>query len=213
VTCTYTTPSQVPLSVERFQHLHPDGKHLIAAWLGRALAEGRGHENYFEAFIFLWFSFNGFATCITRLEHDAAIINKVANCPNLRGRFSQAMRDSQHFAQTVSEFAACWPIFKVQDLRRKNLLHNQYIDRKHMVKSFLNVPGTSHEPSCFEFHSVRDEAVPADWPHVIHTIYRVRCNLFHGEKSPVIITDHHIVRLAFLVLAGFLQHSHVLDDA
>ena len=61
--------------------------------------------------------------------------------------------------------------------------------------------GISYEPACAGRH--RASPMPRDWEHFIHATYRVRCNLFHGEKSLYDPDDQIIVASAFRALAGF----------
>ena len=210
--CPYANPSPRPLSIERFRHLHPDGRQLVQQWFGRAIDENANQQgSQFEAFIFLWFSFNGFASCVTGIDRDSEIIRKVGNCPDLRGKFDNLRNSDGSFSSTVEAFAESWPIFKVQDLRRLGLLHSGYSERTDLVKHYFTVPGASHEPECFEYHSARGELTPRDWPHALQAIYRVRCNLFHGEKSPSAEIDRRIVHQAFAVLASFMERARLLS--
>jgi len=209
--CAYTTPSPNPLNFERYRNLHPDGKRLVKQWFDRALVENSNQQgSQFEAFIFLWFAFNGFAACVTVVDRDAEIIRKVGNCPDLRRRFIDLQTQEPEFANRTAEFASYWPIFRVQDLRRLSLLHSSHGSRREMVDHYLSIPGAGHEPECYEFHRSHGQEIPADWPHTLQAIYRVRCNLFHGEKSPSAEIDIRIVRQAFLVLSMFIQRVHLL---
>lgn len=206
MTCPYTTPSQTRLPTETFSRLHPDGRRLIHLWHRRAIAAGQQSDGSpFEAFIFLWFSFNGFSTCITGLERDADIIKKMGNCPDLRLKFLQLLERNQEFNRSSHDFAELWPIFKVQNLRRLNLLNSLYSTRQEQVSHYLSVPGADHFPQCFEYHLRCNGSVPLDWPHTLQAVYRVRCNLFHGEKSPTAKMDARIVRQAFTVLSMFIE--------
>ena len=49
--------------------------------------------------------------------------------------------------------------------------------------------------------------MPLDWPHTLEALYRVRCNLFHGEKGLDSEMDALIVSSAFRVLVHFLHDS------
>lgn len=47
----------------------------------------------------------------------------------------------------------------------------------------------------------RDEnKMPIDWAHVLVSIYKVRCNLFHGGKSFLYESDKVFVELSFKIL-------------
>jgi hypothetical protein len=51
--------------------------------------------------------------------------------------------------------------------------------------------------------------VPLDWAHTVKAIYRVRCNLFHGEKARTSEDDERIVLAARDVLAVFIEAGNV----
>lgn len=213
MSCAYTSASPRPLPTDRFLHLHPDGRGLVRQWFERALAEQQDQQGSpFEAFIFLWFSFNGFAACVTGIDRDAEIIRKAGNCPSFRAQFDDLRSGDPGFASVTNSFAASWPIFKVQDLRRLHLLYSDHLSRREQIAHYLSVPGAAHEPGCFAYHVSRGEAVPTDWPHTLQAIYRVRCNLFHGEKSATADNDRMIVKQAFDVLALFMERAKVLGE-
>lgn len=44
-----------------------------------------------------------------------------------------------------------------------------------------------------------------DFRQVVEFIYQVRCNLFHGGKSPVNTNDEILVTLSFRVLASWIE--------
>ena len=51
-----------------------------------------------------------------------------------------------------------------------------------------------------EYHRERSEEVSLNWAHSLKAIYRVRCNLFHGEKAAHSEMDQKIVSSAFRIL-------------
>jgi hypothetical protein len=46
---------------------------------------------------------------------------------------------------------------------------------------------------------------------LLRTIYQVRCNLFHGEKSPQNLRDRDLVVAADRILAHFLTATGCFD--
>ncbi len=48
--------------------------------------------------------------------------------------------------------------------------------------------------------------VPA-WPQLLRTIYAVRCNLFHGTKSPQNYRDHELVVASDQILRMFIERT------
>jgi hypothetical protein len=53
-------------------------------------------------------------------------------------------------------------------------------------------------------------SVPA-WQQLLGTIYQVRCNLFHGEKSPQAFRDHELVTGSDKILARFIAGTGCFD--
>lgn len=44
------------------------------------------------------------------------------------------------------------------------------------------------------------DSIPVDWAHTLDALYRVRCNLFHGQKSGGGHEDREILSAAVAVL-------------
>ena len=86
-------------------------------------------------------------------------------------------------------------------------------DRSQIIKRYLedprieNLRHAPYEPQCWKRHRDAGEEVPLDWAHTLAVLYRVRCNLFHGEKARHSEMDQRIVYLAFRVLVGFFDRT------
>ena len=212
MTCPHQTPSATTLPLNKYRNLHIEGKRLIEQWLQRAIDEEQSHDGSpFEAFIFLWFSFNGFAACVTGQDRDAEIIRRTANCSDLRTRFSRLLAEDEDFGRKAAQFAELWPIFKAQDVRTRGLAYSGVHSRPELIEHYFSGPHVHHQPECFEHHRERGQQVPLDWPHTLNAVYRVRCNLFHGEKSPTSEMDVRIVAAAFSVFSTFLVRAAVIE--
>lgn len=61
-------------------------------------------------------------------------------------------------------------------------------------------------PKCWIDHRGNFEAIKENWTNTIQSIYRVRCNLFHGDKSPVLQPDQQIVSSTFRVMLHVFYH-------
>lgn len=210
--CHFTSTSTISVRHERFHALHPDGRQLIKQWLERSVSERRSPiGSSFEAFIYLWIAFNGYASCVTEEEQDSKMIQKLGNCQETRDCFNRAIESDKFFRNSVEEFHAAWPIFKVHKLRRKHLLGQSHSTRKAQVVAYLDAcDRTDYRPDCFSYHRELGEPTPADWPHTLHAIYQVRCNLFHGEKSLTAENDRIVVNQALTVLSHFIELSGLL---
>lgn len=199
-----------PLQLEKHRWLHEDGRRLITTWFERAW-EQRGNEDAtFEAFIFAWMSVNAWAACVTGEDQDREYMRRLKDDEGLRQLFLRIVTEHPNVRQDAGEFVSLLPIFKAQRLRRASVRGEDSMTRAELVQHYLARGITAFEPECAEWHRGRGEPIPCDWPHVIAAIYRVRCNLFHGEKSAHSEMDRRIVRSAFLTLTGFFRAAEIL---
>jgi hypothetical protein len=68
------------------------------------------------------------------------------------------------------------------------------------LKSLTPVRDTRQNPEAPV--AINDEQ---SWGDIITVIYRIRCNLFHGRKSPEASRSLELVQAAYAVLMGFLD--------
>ncbi len=198
------------INLQRFQSLHPDGQNLVRSWFAKAYEAIANNEECFEAFIFAWFAVNGWAACVTGKDRDADYIRALQRSAELSEMFQSLLDSEPEFRNAATEFQQFWPIFKAQDIRRAG--HHAYgvSDRRAIVQHYLDHDLRVFEPQCCKSHHDAGEAVPLDWPHTLAAIYRVRCNLFHGEKSAHSEMDRAIVYVAFQVLVRFFRGCLIL---
>ncbi len=209
--CPFEIPSAArPLQLDRHRWLHPDGQRLISTWFERAWDERRNERATFEAFIFAWMSVNAWAACVTDIDQDREYLRRLEHDKGLRQRFQQVVNEHPDVDRDAKEFVSLLPIFKAQRLRRAGVRGEEGMTRVELVQHYLAKGIAEFDPECAEWHRARGELVPCDWPHVIAAIYRVRCNLFHGEKSAHSEIDRRIVRAAFLTLIGFFRAAEIL---
>ncbi len=203
-----------PCDLRKFYFLHHEGRQIITGWFQRAwdLRE-RADAEPFEPFIYAWIAFNGWADCITDAESDQDMIKALSLNEEITMKFDSIVAQSSHLLSNEAKlFRQTWPVFKAQDLRRKNLLrHSSLFSERHDLISQYLAANIAHEPKCWKRHQSEEDGVPLDWPHTLAVLYRVRCNLFHGEKTLNSEIDRMIVSKAFWVLAGFLSESGFLN--
>ena len=213
MTCRFTSPSPTPVKHQRFGALHWDGRRLIQQWLARSASEqSSATGSPFEAFIYLWIAFNGYASCVTEEEQDSEMIRKLGNCQVTRDLFDNAIQANESFKNSVKSFHELWPIFKVHKLRRKRLFGQIHSTRTAQIDAYLReCDSNDYRPDCFAYHRDRGQPTPADWPHTLNAIYQVRCNLFHGEKSLTTENDRIVVNHALNVLSQFIESSNLLQ--
>lgn len=114
------------------------------------------------------------------------------------------------FNEISSSFSKMWPIFKSQEIRKDGVNYSGPPDRERIIEHYLNAGIKHYEPQCWVRHSDAGENIPLDWPHTLAALYRVRCNLFHGEKAMHSDNDRIIVASAFRVLGNFMAGSRIL---
>ena len=209
--CRYDTEgNQAPLPLDKHRYLHPDGLRLITTWFDRAWQKRDNEDATFEAFIFAWVSVNAWAACVTGEDQDHKYMLKLKEDEGLRQLFQRVVNEHPSVYRDAEQFVALLPIFKAQRLRRAGVRAPDGMPRSELVLHYLAAGITDFEPKCAEWHRARSEPIPCDWPHIIAAIYRVRCNLFHGEKSAHSEMDRKIVRAALLTLIGFFRAAHIL---
>lgn len=195
-----------PLSVsfDRFDLLHRDGRRLVQEWAQRSqeIPKHREPESFFEAFIYLWFAVNGWGACIADTDTDRKWVDAVAADPRLAAEFRRLWSEDDEFRAVTRTFRQLWPIFRSSDLRRQGIRVSEQRTRDERVIAYLRGGLTNYQPSCWQQH---DGVPPTDWRHTFKTIYRVRCNLFHGEKTLNSENDILIVRSAYDVLSNFVR--------
>ena len=197
------------IHLNRFYLLHPEGQRLVRGWFEKAHAAMTEEDECFESFIFAWFAVNGWAACVTGKDRDTEYIRALQRSTELAEKFQALLADDPQFQTAALDFQRFWPIFKAQDIRRAGH-HSPAADRQAVVQHYFDCDLRVYEPQCWKSHQDAGEEVPLDWPHTLAAIYRVRCNLFHGEKSAHSEMDRAIVRAAYLTLIGFFRGARIL---
>lgn len=185
-------------------HLEGAGR-LIQSWMRRAEASLTRDEP-FEAFIFTWIAFNGWAERVTGEDRDWRFIAALAACPVIRNDFDWFLRENSEARDSAAKLAEFGPIFRARDQRAVPAPPTNR--RTQRVAHWLAL-GIKHRPACFISHP---NGLPRDWPHLLHAVYQVRCNLFHGEKSVLSDADRALVTWAARILLPFMNHTGYVDS-
>lgn len=161
----------------------------------------------FSSFVNLWMGFNGWMECVTDVANDAEMIAALANHQRLADAYDDLIEHSAEFHEKVAVFAAMWPVLNVRDVRRK--LGRDAFWRFSRVELMTEVMrhGVKLQPVGWT-----DNSVPT-WPKLLRTIYAVRCNLFHGSKSPQNYRDHELVVSSDQILRMFIERSGCFEWA
>jgi hypothetical protein len=86
---------------------------LIQGWIARAT--GAQSDNRFEAFIYAWIGFNGWASCCCEVEIDRVLLDLMILDRGLAENFQRLTSEGPN-RQAADRFASLWPIFRVSDL-------------------------------------------------------------------------------------------------
>jgi hypothetical protein len=182
---------------------------LSRAW------ERRNCEAYdsFEPFIFTWIAFNGWAACVSGLDRDREWLDALMEDQTISSDFERLVSSHESSISTHAHaFYGMWPIFKAQDLRRRGVFRHHSGERQHII-DYYRAAGVEHyEPQCWFRHQQEGMPMPLDWPHTLAALYRVRCNLFHGEKAAHSEMDAAIVSSAFRTLVHFLHEAQYITQ-
>jgi len=198
-----------------YRDLDRERKRLVQSWWKRAKkVDGLSKHKDFEPFIFAWFAFNAWGMCVTGAANDEEMIKSLALNADLDKKFGELIaKSNSKFTEVATNFINLLPIFDVKELTTNNLLRWDDQNRRDRVLFYLTNGAVDFKPQCWRRH-LADEAngqpLPLDWAHTLRAIYKVRCNLFHGNKSAYIENDKKIVRLAFVTLHWFMGYSNYL---
>ncbi|WP_316978903.1 hypothetical protein [Shumkonia mesophila] len=155
----------------------------------------------FMSFVNVWMAFNGWMESVTQANTDAAMITALATNERLIKAYDALMYQSGSFRNRVHSFAAMWPVLNVRDVRKK---------LGHDVFSKLSMDELLAE--CVR-HRVKfqpqdwENNHPPSWEQLLWTIYLVRCNMFHGVKSPQNQRDRELILHSDRILRIFIQDA------
>jgi hypothetical protein len=147
---------------------------------------------------------------VTEEDLDRTIVLLLMHNSELGQKFRDFSESDEEFRRHLTSFANCWPIFEVKELRSKGIQRDYAGDRARTIRRYLNEGATKFEPQCWEEHFKKGEEPSADWPHTLAAIYRVRCNLFHGEKAVSSEMDQEVVGTALRTLVHFFRGAGIL---
>ncbi len=199
-----------PVDFGRYARLHRDGRTLIQGWLERA-ARRHSRDADFESFIYLWIAFNGWAACVTGKDADREWQRALVADPDLNDRFARLIAEpTTRTGEAARRFSALWPIFRVAELRERQIDHwaSDQRDRATMTRAYTEAGAHKFEPRCYLAH---EREPPLDWGHTLAALYRVRCNLFHGEKARSSENDQTVVAAAYATLLALAEEAGLLD--
>jgi hypothetical protein len=183
--------------------LRQEARELVQGWFERAWERRQcADEDSFEPFIFCWIAFNSWGCCVTGKENDTPMVRDLARSEELEVTFSAAVGSQEHPLERFGPlFQSLWPIFKVQEFRSRHIYERgPYTTRAARIRDYIQQGAEIYAPKIDEAPIPIGDDIPLTWGNALPAIYRVRCNLFHGEKSVRDEQDQRIVGAAFRVL-------------
>lgn len=189
------------VSFSNFHRLDPAARDVAI----ELLANADGQPPSFIAFIYRWMAFNSWMSAVTLGDSDREMIDALTATPRLVDAYDELVAGDAVFAGMVSAFAEMWPVLNVKSVRGK-LGYSAFREHDRPTLLALCVANNvKQQPQAWTAG-----AVPS-WEQLLRTIYQVRCNLFHGEKSPQAFRDYELVTASNNILARFIVGSGCFD--
>lgn len=155
----------------------------------------------FVSFINVWMAFNGWMAAVTEQETDAAMIRHLAANERLIRAYAELMAGSPCFQRQVLDFAAMWPVRNVRDVRKKLGRDAFWRLKPDALALACERKNVKRQPAHWHIG-----ATPS-WEQLLNTLYQVRCNLFHGEKSPENPRDRELIIKSERILLLFIRET------
>jgi hypothetical protein len=190
----------VLVSFSNFRTLDPE-----MADTTRELMEDNRQDAPFLHFMNTWMAFNGWMESVTEEPSDAAMITALAENRRMTDVYGELVDQNAAFRNRVMAFAQRWPVLNVKDVRKK-LGRDAFwqLDRNALFEACRR-QDVKMQPIGWT-----EGALPT-WPQLLRTIYLIRCNLFHGAKSPQNGRDRDLVDRADWILRTFIRESGCFD--
>ena len=184
-----------------FQIMEPETRDLVLDLFRNADRQ----RSAFMSFVNIWMAFNGWMASVTGRETDADMIRDLANNERLNRTYTGLMGESRQFARLVTDFAAMWPVLNVRDVRKK-LGRDVFwqLERGALIAA-CDGANVKRAPAIW---NVGDTPT---WEQLLRAIYQVRCNMFHGEKSPQNSRDRQLVLKSDRILRMFITKTSCSD--
>jgi hypothetical protein len=218
-TCSILTWKASKKTVPLNRSIGFDSEYIYFArqWISKFNEASR--TNVAEKMIYLWVTINAWASIVvpdkTRNHEDSYLIHAMAADKIFAERFDILTDNNTLFFRRIKELLDLAPVFQVLWLRnnvieawdpessRKEYINYVISNQPYTIKK--NKDGSEsklyhYRPECAQTHIGKNEPIPADWPHVLHIIYQIRCNLFHGGKNYSSDRDRRFVELAYKIL-------------
>jgi len=169
------------------------------------MANADRQRSAFMSFVNIWMAFNGWMESVTLARTDAEMISALAANERLIEAYDRLMGQLPYFSERVFSFAEMWPVLNVRDVRSKlgrdafwRFSRDELLAecRRNRVKSQPQSWKNNEHPS---------------WEKLLRTIYLIRCNMFHGVKSPQNQRDRELILHADRILRMFIEGTRCFE--
>lgn len=144
---------------------------LIRDWYQRSQGITVREPDAFDKFMYLWVSFDAWGKVASRKVSGRGVIDFCKTEKGLVGEHQRLLATDTEFAGNVARLKEMCPVRKI---RRR---HNRVLGEEVRINDVAN------------------------FGEVLETIYTIRNNFFHGDKSPNSTRDLELVELAFRILS------------
>lgn len=161
----------MPLDFARY-HSSVCAQRIVESWRPKYAAE----PDTFDKFYYLWSAFNAWALVVTLSDSDKDMINQISNNRDASSKYGIIINNNRILKNNIANLKPNFPLQSFADLIRIDYQYDwtQHQGSEDYYKKIVNSgKGVKSSPELDEnsFHSV------------LHCMYAVRCNLFHGSKS------------------------------
>jgi hypothetical protein len=182
------------VNFSNFHRLDPAAREVAIELLANA---DHDKASSFISFTYRWMAFNGWMSAVTLEYTDRAMINALVESARLVDAHDNLIAAAGEYAELLKDFAAMWPVFNVRDVRAK-LGYDAF---RELDRAALLATDVKRQP-----YGWKPGETPT-WEQNLRTIYQVRCNLFHGEKSPQSMRDRKLVAASNGILRAFIGET------
>jgi len=164
-------------------------REIVKSWYNRAITPPSESYDYFDRFISLWVSFN----CYFVSEHYVELNEKYKKEPSERQHIDFIAANPEY--NTIYATLLDAPSFSKNINKMLSLL--QEVTHYKGKVADMRPDKIENEDYAKEFTDKNS------FSQFINVVYQVRCNLFHGNKSPYNDRDSRIVEAFFEGFAEF----------
>lgn len=178
-------------------YLNPQKRRLISLFYEKGADP---NTDQFEAFAYLWMAFNAFGSVATAYDSDWRIIQTMSQDDRMNRTFQQLLATDRAFEGDVQRFSALWPIYSERDaFRAYRRLTGKHIPDEEAMLELCRQGMVPRNPPTGDL----------TWANVLRAIYVVRCNLFHGGKTPLNLRDVDLVDASRIILLRMIEELHM----